>query len=61
MNDLHKVLMISFLKAEVAKKPSEEETCLIFVVVNLFWRVGCYKEKDLCSVTGFGSALGSRR
>lgn len=33
LNDLHKVLMISFLKAEVAKKPSEEETCLILLLL----------------------------
>lgn len=47
LNDLHKVLMISSLKAEVAKKPSEEEACLI-----LLWicsrGLSCH-EKDPCS------------
>lgn len=33
LNDLHKVLMTSSLKAEVAKKPSEEETCLILLLI----------------------------
>lgn len=33
LNDLHKVLMISSLKAEVARKPSEEEACLILLLL----------------------------